>query len=562
MRASAVRRDLRYGSAPTDRMALGCRTSISAWALAALVLAPATTAAAAPCSDAQLHEILAPAEAGDDWAIVDCDLELSPLLAAAITRTLAFVGAASSGTTLDCHGGTLGSSDAGATILFASRRIGSSPIPGVGIWEPVTDVTVRDCEVIGRIRLRGMGVGERDDEAALSSHVPVGHVARVRAAAPQRITLDGVTVVGLGPAPISISWGVQDTTITRSYLTGWSNSVAIYLDAESTRTTIRDSTIDTDTRRELIAIDGSEDNLIVGNWFSHLEDGGIDLYRNCGERGAVRITPSRYNEIINNVFYYETYTGSNAAVSFGARNGPSTHRFCDADSAFGYGSGADDRDFATDNVVMQNQIYLRSPDDVFHTPWPETNTPNHVAWNETVTAAVSRPSGCYTPAGYHTSFLAHGESLDLFRDGRGHPYWSALELTCLDGELHYAWDDHGRVEEVPFSCATSGDNAGCTGSVLCPGAGRLVGARAACNLEHGPVTDAQLTSVTADTIRVVRASDLPWQGRCWIGARTVGVGELSVARSMGPDTSRFGCSEHDRNGGDCEIRGVAYCRYP
>ncbi|UJR86638.1 Hypothetical protein I5071_87390 [Sandaracinus amylolyticus] len=538
------------------------RTIVLPTLLACLLAHPAV-AIAAPCDDAALHRILAPIEGDDDTAVVDCDLELSPLMAAAITRSLSFVGAASSGITVDCDGGAIGSDDAPARLVFTSRRIGSSAIDGLGIWEPVTDVTVRDCEIHGRVLIRGMGTGGWNDEVTRSSHIPLGHVQRVREAAPRRITFDGVTFVGVGGIPIYVAIGVEETSVVRSSFIGWALKAAIYLDAESRGATIRDNTFDVSTSREIIALDGSSENRIIGNRFSRLEHGGIYFYRNCGERTTVRITPPQDNEVIDNIFYYNRYEGPNPAVFFGSDNGYSTHRFCYRDLDYPYGSGLDDRDYARWNVVLHNQVVGRSPDDVFHTEWPAANTPNHVEANESVVSAVSRPAGCHAPGARDTRFLAHGASTEVVSDRDGRPYEAPVEVSCFDGDLAYASAPQLRaVREVPFSCSQSHDNAGCDGVVRCPDESTLVGAHAACNLEHGPVTDDALASVPRDTLRVVRASDIARQGRCWIGTEGGAAGEVPLARALRGGAEMFGCREHDRNGGDCEIRGVAYCVDP
>lgn len=530
--------------------------------LAAWVLAGPTVASAERCDDDDLNRILAPAQPGDDDAVVDCDLELTPLLAAAITRRLSFVGSASSGVTLDCGGGTVGSSDAPARIRIAPRRIGSSPIPGVGIWEPVSDMTIRDCELQGSVRIVSIGVGgDGADELTQSSHFPLGHVARVRAAAPRRITLDDVTLVGVGPIPFYVSAGTQDTTVVRSRITGWSRDVAIYLDSESRGTTIRDCTIDiVSRRREVLAIDGSEENRIIGNTFFNLERGGVYLYRNCGEHGFVRMTPAQRNEIIDNVFHYDGYVGPNPGVFLGSDGGFATHRFCHNDLEYPYGSGADDRDHTARNVVMQNQFVGRSADDMIHTEWPETNRPNYVDFNATVTDPVSRSSGCFTRADHEPRFLLHGESTTLAWDPDGHPYEHPVEATCVDGDLVYASAPQLRsVREVPFGCSISGDNGGCRDEVRCADGEVLVGARAACNLEHGRVHDAQLATVPRDALWVLRWSDVPQAGRCWIGDLGGAAGEIALGGRVRGTRVEIGCREHDRNGGDCEIRGVAYC---
>ena len=526
------------------------------------VLAVPSVAAAEPCSDADLNRILAPARPGDGTARIDCDLELTPRLAEAITRTLSFVGAASSGVTLDCNGGRIGSADAPARIRISPRRIGSSPIPGLGIWEPVTDVTVRNCEIHGRMRIYGIGIGNGgDDELTVSSHFPLGHVDRVRAAAPRRITFEDVTFVGVGPIPIYVSAGVQDTTIVRSRITGWSRDVAIYLDAESRATTIRDSIIDiVSRRREILAIDGAEENRIIGNRFSNLERGGIYLYRNCGEHGFVRMTPAQHNEIVNNVFHYDGYAGPNPGVFLGSDGGFSTHRFCHDDLEHPYGSGADDRDHTTRNVVMQNQFVGRSSSEMIHTEWPDSNRPNYVELNTTVASATSRPSGCFTRADHEPRFLRHGESTTLAWDRNGHPYEHPVEATCVDGDLAYASaPELAPDREVPFACSVTGDNGGCRGEVRCAEGEVLVGARAACNLEHGPVRDEELATVPRNSIWVLRWSDVPHAGRCWAGEQGGAAGEVALRGRLRGTAAQFGCHEHDRNGGDCEIRGVAYC---
>jgi hypothetical protein len=531
------------------------------WALCA-VLALASTARAEPCSEAALARILAPATESEGAAIVDCDLDLTPQLAGRITRDLSFVGAASSGVTLDCHGGVLGSDDAPIRVLVLSRRIGTSPIPGVGIWEPATDVTIRGCEIHGSVRVRGMGSGHWDDEVTTSSHFPLGHVARVRAAAPRRVTLEDLSLVAAGGTPLFVSPGVQDVSLLRSEVTGFTNEgVAIYLDAESRGTTVRDCVIDTAGWRELIAIDGSEDNRFLGNWLSSLHNGGIYLYRNCGERAFVRMTPAQHNEIIGNVFYYDRYRGPNPAVFLGSDDGFSTHHhFCHHDLAFPFGTGVDDRDLTRHNAVMQNQIYRRSAAEMIHTEWPDSNGPNYVEQNTTVETAVSRPLGCFTRADHEPRYLPHGARTLLTSDRDGRPYERAVEVTCVDGDLEHATTPELRAtRELSFGCSAHHDNGGCRAEVRCAPGETLVGARVACNLEFGPVTDAQLASVPPDALWVVRQSDVALAGRCWIGDHGAAAGEVPLAGALRQSAASFGCREHDRNGGDCEIRGVAHC---
>ncbi|MCP3143524.1 right-handed parallel beta-helix repeat-containing protein [Pyxidicoccus xibeiensis] len=538
-----------------------CLLKRGTWSVGLLmaVLALPAAAVAAPCTAAQWNAILAPATETSVEAVVDCDLTLTPLSAAAITRRLVFLGAPSTGRTLDCGGGVIENAPL-STIEVRSREVGPSSIAGVSTWERVSNVTIRNCELVGSVRIMGMASNGEGAQLRASSRVS-GHVSRARAAAPSGITLDGVTIRGIGRIPLYIAPGVQGTTLIRSHITGTSSSVAVYLDAESTRTTLRDNEIDTNTTgRELVAIDASSHNRIISNRFSSLEDGGIYLYRNCGEGGTIRITTPSSNEIINNVFYYATYSGSNPAVFLGARNG--NRNYCGLDAGFGYGSSVDDRDFATENVVMQNQLYVRSVADMIQTRWPDPNSPNYVGHNTTVTSAVSRLAGCYVPEAYTTDFISHGRGVDVFRDGAGAPYCGGIQLTCNDGDLQYAWDTSCRIDELPFGCAISGSDEGCSGVVFCPSFGQLIGARAACNLEYGSISDAQLASVPPDMLSVVRASDVPAEGSCWLGRNTLSVGNLGIARTLRISSEGYGCREHDGNGGECHIRGAAWCYYP
>jgi hypothetical protein len=143
----------------------------------------------------------------------------------------------------------------------------------------------------------------------------VDYPQRVRAAAPTNITFDNLTIAGTGTSLVYFYSGVTNSRLVNSELKGFpGDGVAIYLDAESAYNIIKNNTIHADTnRREQLAIDGSAGNLIIGNYFSALDHGGIYVYRNCGENGAVRHTEPSHNRIVNNTFFYDRYTEAQAA---------------------------------------------------------------------------------------------------------------------------------------------------------------------------------------------------------------------------------------------------------
>jgi hypothetical protein len=128
---------------------------------------------------------------------------------------------------------------------------------------------------------------------------------------------------------------------------------------------------------------------------------------------------------------------------------------------------------------------------------------------------------------------------------------------CLVTAVGFAADSP--PAPVEFDCQVSGDNDGCEKKVRCPGSSRIKRVRAACNLEWGTVSDAQLAAVPDNRIRVVRPSDHVSEGSCWIGPNVLGSGELAATGVRGKRSVRVGCQEHDRNGGDCQIRGVLFC---
>jgi hypothetical protein len=114
-------------------------------------------------------------------------------------------------------------------------------------------------------------------------------------------------------------------------------------------------------------------------------------------------------------------------------------------------------------------------------------------------------------------------------------------------------------QQVTIDCKVSSSNDGCEKIVGCPEGTKIHTVRAACNLEHGSVTDEQLSSVEQGHIKVVRRSDHVDEGSCWIGTSQVGSGQVAVADILELTRVSVGCQEHDKNGGDCQIRGLLYC---
>lgn len=568
-----------------------------------LVASPAVPAAEPnDCSDEKYNEVTEAVDPDDRrtrTVRVDCNLQLKA--SDRIEKRILIQGAEASGIEIDCGGAHLVRSDRYEddpfSLIVASRQP-SAPLPecedssptaqceteregierrAYGEWSRPSDVTIKNCIFDGgTVRVRGMGKGG-EDHLKESSHNS-RHARRARAAAPTGITLEHNTFHGRDWIPVYFEIGVTDSRVLDSVFNGRGVSTALYLDAESSGNEIRGNFFSMNTDREVIAIDGSSHNRILNNRFHGLDDGGIYLYRNCGERGVSRHTTPSFNEIINNVFYYRRYNGAKPAVYFGSRNGnsPGWGDYCDEDDASPYGSGRDDRDHASWNVVMQNQFYRRP---VVAPPGQRlpalgvgvrtldsTSRNNRVEHNEgELTSHVPvrpgvagrRKAGCFVRSGWESNFVEDSERVRVFRRGRD-PVCPSSSLVCNDGDLIPDAFASCELRTEPFNCRANNTNAGCSGTARCPSGYRVVAAKAACNLEYGRVSDEALDELSAARISVERPSDDEDEGMCRLGSHRLQSGaEATDIQTTG--AVRYGCSEHDNNGGDCHIRGELTC---
>lgn len=322
--------------------------------LTALFLLGLSPAVAAPCPAPLLAEVLAPPSAGHTEVSLACDLALPP--DAVVGKRLVFAGKAASGARLDCHGARLvggGGVDTGPDRIVIRSR--GQTWQAMAADRP-SNITIRDCRLDGGLRISGLG-DNGQAEAVRQSSLNAGHTARAQAAAPTAITLENMIFSTTGRIPLYLAPGVTGVRLTGSTFTGTSNNPAVYLDAESAGNTIAGNRFDlADHRREVIAIDGSADNTIADNTFTHVDAGGIFLYRNCGEGGTVRHQTPSGNVIAGNTFAPRT-PASAPAIWIGSRGGRLFWRLatgCSADGGLPFGSSADDGDHADGNAVTDN----------------------------------------------------------------------------------------------------------------------------------------------------------------------------------------------------------------
>jgi Right handed beta helix region len=439
-----------------------------------------SAAPAADCDDEKLRNVLQLASSAAEEVVVNCNLRvprnfvITKRQRPPITKRLIVKGSEGSGVTIDCNGVTIDGSWVPELSEKNTRKdmvlIKST---GVGeVWSRPTDVTVKNCKVNGAVRIEGV---RYDDESKDIQHIressyKPGHATRMRNIAPTRITFDNLTITGRGRSPVFFGAGVTYSKLVNSELRGKAESVALYLEAESSRNLIKNNDIHTLTDagekpREVLAVDASDYNKIIDNRFSALRFGGIYLYRNCGQEGIVRHTTPSHNTIVNNVFYYKKYDPNpysvEPSVYMGSRNG---HKpYCDDEDEQTIGSGASDLDYARNNVVMQNQIYKLAVS-LMIKEGRSTDSPNHIAYNTTVATPTARLAGCYVPHGYFKDFIVHGESIQVYRGANGVPFIGRRN-ACIDGELvcadcfARAGGLFGSVGLLPMDVGAGGRNA-------------------------------------------------------------------------------------------------------
>ena len=433
--------------------------------------------------DPKLAEVLEPATEKKTSVLIDRNLTLQSHHI--VTKRLIFEGSKASDVTLNGNGATIiskkGSKFREAMMIEVRSRVCfdngtcednpqkySNPPDGWGFnswtWDRPENIMIKNCSIFGVIRVWGMW-----EDYHRQSSIESKHVERARNSAPKNIVFDNLKITAVTTTtPFYLAVGVTHSKLMNSEISGKANMCAIYLDAESGWNTIKDNYIHVKTEdsflpqkvaRPLINIDGSSYNKIINNRFSELSNGGIYLYRNCGERGAVRHSTPSNNQIINNIFYYKNFHGLDPAIFLGSRNwgegiinGIFRDGYCDDDDGYGFGSSLSNNDHATHNVVMQNQLYDRfiwknvrnfsgeyesrlvqaTLDDMIKTQNRSVNSPNFVDNNQLVTdktVEIDRPAGCYVQND-GIGFMLHGESIDVSTTPFG-----GYNYSCNNGDV-------------------------------------------------------------------------------------------------------------------------------
>lgn len=527
------------------------------------------------CSPEKMADVLAlPFVPSAPWRAakyvdIDCDLTLRP--GDVVRKSMVMSGSQGSNLTVDCNGATIrGFHESGYEAIIVTSNLdrrGQRPR-----WRGASNVTVRNCNVEGRIRIAGGGPSLWE-----SSYDP-DHTTKIQARSPKDIVFDNLHIRADGEVPFYVFPGALRVTLMNSEISGDAGGPAIYLDAESAENVIKDNVITASTRtREHIAIDGSARNLIVGNRFSGYAKGGIFIYRNCGEdtkrqnprKGVIRHQYPADNVILDNVFDFSNYRADWPSVWVASRQGRDGIGYCGDDEneirGERLGSQIDNDDHAYRTVVAENR-FVGGPDvgSFMGNEITMNGDPSYAFYNTHVHPREinDRESPCFVANGYPKPMLASGDSVDTFDDGSG-PRCTGQRLTCNDGRLttsraHCTAERASDITVVPFGCRAYNNDSGCTGRVACPAQTVFANVKAACNLELSLVSDEELAMTPWSFAGIVKRSDNSSDGACQVGGAKVGIHGQLLQRHSGP--IEFSCREMDSDGGDCHVRGLLACR--
>ncbi len=464
--------------------------------------------AANVCTDMKKAEILEWVSEIRPSATIDCDLSLKST--DVITKKIYFEGDDASNTSLNCNSAKIDLNVGIRAGIFSMENDDAITIQSSkdkDTWSVPQNIVIQDCRISGSIRVIGMDDNEFADDLTASS-LNTGHTERSNSTAPSNILLKNLEIEALFRPALYLSPGVNRVTLQQSYLHGASDTVGLYLDAESNYHNVLENTIAVNTSDYMVALDGSAYNRIEYNYIVANNTGGIYLFRNCGEGGMVRHQTASFNSIQNNYFIYNNYLNDKSAINIGANNGEQTYCIEDDNNNLKYTSSTDNQDNTESNTVMYNQFLNADPHELIRFGSDEDE-----ALNEASVYANFRV----------TSFKQNIEP-----------------------------------EIVEFECKVETNSYGCYKYATCPDNKISASVRAACNLEWGSVSLYDLPHW--GHIDVIRESDTLPDSECLVHETSSYLEDSHTNAYPSYNNQMFiGCKEHDQNGGDCHILGQQIC---
>ncbi|WP_155738145.1 hypothetical protein [Sphingobium yanoikuyae] len=328
--------------------------------LALTLMAAATSLSAATCSPATYAALTAPKDVNEKPYALSCSVTLKK--GDNIPRRIILRGSAASGVEIDCNGGDIGYDGIIApqrgndnktgnplynpTILISSQKNGK-------LWSKPSDIHIRRCNVYGNIRTSSI-----DPSNLLAESRKKDFTKFLQKNSPNKITVSQSSIIGFRHIPLYIGAGTTFFKFENSSILG-KGEAGIYLDFESGNNIISGNNFQIVTNREVIAVDGSANNVISNNVFKLYNFDGIHLYRNCGENGIIRHQPPSYNVIADNQFYSQKNNINFVIVN--SRTGTTKTKnirdpkICNLDKGYKFGSSISDEDEGRHNIIKNNK---------------------------------------------------------------------------------------------------------------------------------------------------------------------------------------------------------------
>ncbi len=238
----------------------------------------------------------------------------------------------------------------------------------------LSNITITNCQLVNYVNSVFISMGLSPKTLA-SLRQGQSDEQRLRDIAPTKISVKDSRIINSHHHGIFVHRFVTDFELTNTNIKGSGNS-GLYIEAGSQRSNIHDSVFEgngfstysattgtrgprksQNSRREGIAIDGSQFNSIRNNQFIENADGGVYLYKNCWEDSANPATLPRPEGANNNLIENNVFDSEHVGVWLAERADRNLANFvCGDPLVYEVDEEKYYRDFASENTVSNNQF--------------------------------------------------------------------------------------------------------------------------------------------------------------------------------------------------------------
>ncbi|MEC7121122.1 MAG: right-handed parallel beta-helix repeat-containing protein [Pseudomonadota bacterium] len=219
---------------------------------------------------------------------------------------------------------------------------------------PLRNVTVKNCN-FKNFSSSGIRIYWKGNDTLKLKH----SMAERYRLAPQQIKLLNITVEDTAKSSVYVDDYVSDVLID-GLTVRRSGALGLYLEHHSRRTTVQNSLFEQNgyrggkPAREGLAIDASMHNVIRNNTFKGNAQGGIFLYKNCGERFSTGKSVLRTQQASYNVIEGNTFIDMPRGVWLASRQSKNLSKWDCGDPSLD--DGVHYQDYARHNTIRNNRF--------------------------------------------------------------------------------------------------------------------------------------------------------------------------------------------------------------